>query len=257
VQRILVSLLAVATFIGCTPRNLPEPAAPAGAAGPDAAVLRLIDITPRDGAHVDSGTVIVARLAYHIPDFDPNRHYSVGMVFAGAGGRMFSRGGGHSDIHSPIGVVTVRQSMEEFRSSGGPEPETPLTGTFLLFEMDPLPIAAEQQNLTDRRETMVVRRSAAVRVQSRAFYYNGTGPVRSPRRNFPEVIEAYWTYKPHKALAVAYDTQSRWTFGYSFGHASRESAAERALAECRTSAEQREISAPCRLVVVDDEEPGT
>lgn len=260
-RRTFVSILAVGVVTSCAPASGPEPPTPtptptAPAAAPAAApVLRLLDITPRDGAPVDSGTVLVARLAYHLPDFDPERLYMVSAVFAGVEGGMYNRGGGQAQIRSPMGIVTVSHSLESLLSGDLTQPARPLTGSFFLLERDPLPTREDTVQADDRRRIRTVARSSAVRARSRMFYFNGTGPARNLGARFPDLLQEYWTYGPHKALAVAHDTPARWTYGYAHGYPSRDCAAERALQECRAAAERRGIDAPCRLVAVDDQEP--
>lgn len=255
VARALVSIVTVCVLISCAGGPGTESPTPVSSALAAAPVLRLLDITPRDGARVDSGTVIVARLAYHIPDFDPDRTYAISAVFAGLEGGMFNRGGGQGEIRSPLGVVTVRHSMESLWRTGFSGAARPLTGSFFLLEHNPLLDAEDTIQVGDQMRIRAVRTSAPVRARSRMFFFNGAGPARSMTARFPDVIEEYWTYQPHKALAVAYETPTRWTHGYAYGYPSFGAATRRALEECHEAAERREIDAPCRLVVVDDQEP--
>jgi hypothetical protein len=254
VAKAFVAIVTICVLMSCARGPGAESPTPASGAPAAAPVLRLLDITPRDGARVDSGTVIMARLAYHIPDFDSDRIYTVSAVFAGVEGGMFSRGGRHGQIGSPLGIVTVRHALERLWERGANEPAMPLTGSFHLLESGSVPAAVDTLRVEGQTRIRVGRIST-VRARSRTFFFNGTGPTRSMGARFPEVMEEYWVYRLHKALAVAYETASRWTYGYASGYPSPEDAAGRALEECRAAAELREIDAPCRLVVVDDQEP--
>lgn len=253
-NRTLIVMLAVCAGAGCATAPGPAMSAPASVVPAAAPVLRLIDITPRDGSPMDSASVLVAKLAYHIPDFDPDRMYVVSAVFVGAEGGTFNRGGGHAQIRSPAGIVTVRHSMERLWSGDLNRPTRPLTGTFFLLEHDPAPSVEDTLHVGDRTRIRTMTNRSTVRARSRTFFFNGSGPVRSYSAGLPDLLEEYWTYRPHKAIAVAYADSGRWTYGYGYGFQTPEGAAERALAECRSAAERRGIEAPCRLLAVDDEE---
>jgi hypothetical protein len=180
--------------------------------------------------------------------------YVVSAVFAGAEGGTFNRGGGQAQIRSPTGIVTVRHSMERLWIGDLSRPTRPLTGAFFLLEHDPVPTVADTLQVGAQMRIRTVMNRSSVRARSRTFYFNGAGPARSLGAGLPELLEEYWTYRQHKAFAVAYDTPARWTYGYAYGYESSDRAAERALVQCRASAERRGINAPCRLLVVDDQE---
>jgi len=228
--------------------------ASAGDTGPaavsSAPFVRLLNITPADGVQVDSTTVIELTVAYHIPDFDLDRSYRLSAMFAGADGGVFSRRQNSGQLLSPAGVVTVRQPVEALWSGGGNSPATPLTGAVFLFESHPEPLAADT---VQQGERMLVRTSGVsrVRAQTRTFHFNGAGPARNLGGGLPHLLESYWTFRSHKAFAVAFESANRWTYGYAFGFSSPDDAVERALEECRSSAERRGIDASCEVMMVD------
>lgn len=230
-----------------------QPAAqqPATAPTPQAAVLRLLDITPRDGSRVDSSTTMVARLAYVIPDFDPERRYVVSALFAQVGGRLSSIGSQHIALQAPFGIVTVRHPIFDSASAMPSEPVRPVTGVFYLMEQGSTVAIADTVVLGDTMRVLVASRST-VHARSRTFFYNGSGPARSLAVGLPALLEEYWTYRPRKALAIAYDSAERWTYGYATGHRSDSAAVARAMTECKTAAARRQVTAPCQLVVSSD-----
>lgn len=249
-----IAAVAVAMAAGCA--TAPVSDAPTPTEAPverGAPVLRLVDLTPRDGSRVDSSTVIVARVAYDIPGFDPDATYTISAVFAGPDGRLFNRGGGVVQVRSPAGIATVRHSLERLLAAGDEPPITPLTGTFFLLEAGPLPPPPDASRVDTERTVRTAVVTSPVRARTRTFFFNGAGPARSFATALPDALEQYWTYRPHKALAMAYDGSGRWAAGYSYGFASVEEAAERALEYCRISAERREIDLPCRVIALDDE----
>jgi hypothetical protein len=140
--------------------------------------------------------------------------------------------------------------MEALWSGIPSKPTSPLTGSFFLLEHDSLPMVEDTLQVGDRMRIRTASRSS-VRARSRTFYFNGAGPARSLAAGLPDILEEYWTYRPHKALAITYDSSSRWAYGYAHGLPSRDGAVERAL-DCRTAAEQRKIDSPCRIVAADE-----
>ena len=248
-----ILLLIAATVVGCATTRGAESARDARPTTvPNAAVVRLLDITPADGVQVDSTTVIELTVAYHIPDFDLDRNYRLSAMFAGADGGVFSRRQNSGQLLEPAGVVTVRQPLEALWSSGGNSPATPLTGTVFLFESHPESLAADT---VQQGERMLVRTSRAsrVRAQTRTFHFNGAGPARSLGGGLPDLLESYWTFRSHKAFATAYESPTRWRYGYSFGFSSTDDAVERALEECRSSAERRGIEVACQVMMVNED----
>jgi hypothetical protein len=248
--RALVALSAALT--SCAPAAR-QPAAqqPAAAPTPQAAVLRLLDITPRDGSRVDSSTMMVARLAYVIPDYDPERKYVVAALFAQVGGRLSSVGNQDVPLQAPFGIVTVQRPIYSSASVMPSEPVSPVTGVFYLLEQGSTVASADTVVLGDQMRVRAASRSS-VHARSRTFFYNGSGPARSLAVGLPAVLEEYWTYRPRKALAIAYDSAERWTYGYATGHRSDSAAVQRAMTECKTAAARRQIAAPCQLVVSSD-----
>lgn len=246
-RRITISLLAACLVSSCSTRtqdaqSVPEPA-----------VLRLLEITPRDGTRVSSDSVLIAKLAYHIPDFDSTAIYTVSAVFAQEGGGMFNRGGGHAQLRSPTGIVTLRHSLDALLAGDPGRVANPLTGNYFLFQIDRPATTQDTFRVGDQVRIRSATVRSAVRAQSRTFHFNGAGPVRSLASDLPELLEEYWTYSQHKALAVAYDSASQWTYGYAYGFSSPDSASEHALTHCRAAAERRSLTAPCRLIAIDDQ----
>jgi hypothetical protein len=242
----MILLLIVA---GCAPAVTQPAAAPT--ARP--AVLRILDITPPIGARVDSSTVLVARLAYHIPDFDPDRSYVITGLFAQLGGQLSSRGNEGVTVGTPFGVATIRLPVAAPREIPVGELASPLTGVFFLLRHDSVPSIQDTVYVGDQTRIRVSGSRASVQARSHTFYYNGAGPSRTHTTDLVGILEEYWTYRNHKALAVAYESDQRWTYGYGFGYPSSEVAVERALEECRASVARRQITAPCRIVASDDE----
>jgi hypothetical protein len=77
---------------------------------------------------------------------------------------------------------------------------------------------------------------------------------RSPHPDLARVWHDYLTLPAERALAIAGDPRrDRWVTGASGGHASREEAEERALAECRRRRAQRRMQDACQLYAVGDE----
>jgi hypothetical protein len=252
----VTGILMVIVILGAGCATAAAPGSPSqsdATEGPVLPVLRLIDITPADGSPVDSSTVIVARLAYHIPRFDPDRTYVISAVFAGTEGRMFNRGGGSVELRSPVGIATVRHSLERLWTSVLDPPVTPLTGSFFLVERDSAVVDMGQPPIGPRLPMGTRMAGGPVRARTRTFYFNGAGPARTLAVGILDVLEEYSTYRSHKALAMAYESPGRWTYGYAFGHGSVEEASERALRECGEAAERRDITAPCRLIATDEE----
>lgn len=243
------SIAVFALVASCAPASKQAVTAPAAAQ----AVLRLLDITPADGSRVDSSTVIMAQLAYHIPDFDPERRYVVSALFAGAGGGLSSRGSEGAEIQTPFGIVTVRLPLETLRKGPSSEPASPLTGVFFLLRRDSVHSVQDTIRLGDQMRIRTGMSRSSVQAQTRTFFYNGAGPARSLSSDLPAILDEYWTYRSHKALAVAYDSTTRWTYGYAYGFGSREHAIERALEHCRAAAARRQIVAPCRTIAADDQ----
>ncbi len=91
------------------------------------------------------------------------------------------------------------------------------------------------------------------RARTRTIYFNGAGPVRSFAAEPSDALEEYWTFQPHKAFAMAFDEDDRWTYGFAYGHPSGDAAAEDALERCRAAAQRRGVDAPCLLLAVDEE----
>ena len=225
----LIMLVVVAMVAGCATTPSAESARGQDSqAEPSTPVLRILDITPTDGTAVDSSTVIEVTVAYHVPDFDPERGYRLSAMFAGEEGGMFSRGPGPALLRSPAGVVTVQQPVGVLWTGDGSRATTPLTGSVFLFEFDLEPVSADTLRQGDR---MLVRSSGVnrTRARTRTFHFNGAGPARTMGGGLPDVLEEYWTFRSHKAFALAYEAPARWTFGYSFGFGSAEDAVERAL----------------------------
>lgn len=252
-RRTSLLMLTLGAAVGCASTGGPAKPAPMPPAVASAPVLRLLEITPRDGARIDSSAELVATLAYHIPDFDPERAYSVSAVFAIAGGRTYNRGGRDGWLRSQTGIITVRQSLGRLWEGSPSELLTPLTGSFFLLEHDAAPAARDTVSLGDRARLVALTRRSTVRARTRTFHFNGGGPARTLGASIPDLLEEYWTYSSHKAIAVAYDDSVRWTYGYSYGHPSRDAAVARALQGCRTAAEQRGVEAPCRIVAIDEQ----
>lgn len=243
-----IALVAVVAGLGCATAPSREVDSRSGLAP----VLRLLEISPDDGSRVDSTTVLTAKLAYHIPEYLPGSRYVVAAVFAGIQGGMFNRGGGHAEIHSPSGIVTLRHSLTSLWSAGPQRPTMPLTGTFFLLQHDGTSTDADTTYLGNSMRVVRVTGPSAVRARSRTFYFNAGGPERSFAAGVPDLLEEYWTYRDHKALAIAQDSSS-WTYGYAWGHSSREGAIERALRECRAAAERRGLKATCQIIAVDSD----
>jgi hypothetical protein len=180
------------------------------------------------------------------------RLYAVGIQ-ASLEGALFNRRSSHAQIRSPNGIVTVQHSMETLWSGAPNTPTSPLTGIFFLLQHDSVPTVQDTLQIGDRMRVRTVTSRSSVRARSRTFYYNGAGPALSLAAGLPDLLEEYWTYRPHKALAVAYDSPSRWTYGYGYGFPTREGAVGRALEECRAAAERRRIDTPCRLIAADEQ----
>jgi hypothetical protein len=251
-QRALIAVAIAAVFAGCA-TTPPAPLAPAPAAAP---VLRLLEITPSIGLRVDSTTMVVARLAYHIPDYDPAAKWVIMPMFAGMDRVSMNPGITPTEIRSPAGVVTIRQPLKQLWSSQVFRPAQPLTGRFFLMRMDTSGGPTDTVHIGGRVRIRRVA-SAPVRAQSRTFFYNGSGPSRSFGGPPTDVLEDYWAYRPHKAFAIAYQSAARWTYGYAFGYDSPEGAIERALQECRASAALRGVDAACHILAVNDAEAET
>jgi hypothetical protein len=216
------------------------------------AVLRLLDITPPDGEQVDSSTELVARLAYHIPDFDPAREYVITALFAQVGGGLSSQGGEDARVRDPYGIATIRRQIEPSRGMPRTEPTTPLTGVFFLLRSDSVPSVEDTVQLGNEVRIRRAATRSSVQARSRTFYYNGAGPARTLSTDLVGIVEEYWTYRQHRALAVAYESDRRWTYGYAYGYPSPEAAVARALEECRASATRREIATLCRIISSDE-----
>ncbi len=239
-----------AALTSCAPAA--RQSAPAPTPTPTAAVLRLLDISPSDGSRVDSTTVLVARLAYVIPDHDPQRRYLVSAMFAQVDGRLSSVGSQNIPLQAPFGIVTFRGPMQSSHILAPRQPVNPLTGVFFLFRHDSIVGTSDTTRSGNEMRVRTAVRST-VQARSRTFYFNGSGPARSLAEGLPAVLEEYWTFKSHKALAVAYDSAERWTYGYAFGHRSTDTASQRALEQCKAAAARRQVVAPCQLVAKDDE----
>lgn len=217
-----------------------------------AAVLRLLDVSPTDGSPVDSSTVLVARLAYVIPDYDPARRYHISAMFAQVDGSLSSAGSQNVPLQNPFGIVTVRSPIQSSNRMIPRQPVSPLTGVFYLFRRDSIVGAADTTRSGNEMRVLTAVRTT-VQARTRTFYFNGSGPARSLAVGLPAVLEEYWTFKSHKALAVAYDSAARWAYGYASGHRSTDTASQSALEQCKANAARRQIVAPCQLVAKDDE----
>ncbi len=194
----------------------------------------------------------MARLAYVIPDFDPERKYVVSALFAQVGGRLSSIGTKDVPLQAPFGIVTVRTPIQSANSVLPSERVDPLTGVFYLLRSGSAVAAQDTLRIGDAIGVRTGNQSS-VQTRSRTFFYNGSGPARSLAVGLPALLEEYWTYRPNKALAIAYDSASRWTYGYAYGHPSAEAAVERALEACKASAARRQIVAECQVVVSNNE----
>ncbi len=246
-RHLFQSLLAcTAILTGCATAARQPALAPTSSA----TVLRLLDISPRDGTRLDSSAVLVARLAYVIPDFDPEQQYVVSTLFAQVGGAMSSVGSEDVPLQAPYGIVTIRRPVKPANSRLPNNPITPLTGVFYLLKQGAA-VAAPDTVVDGNLMRVSGRRQMSVEARSRTFYYNGSGPARSLARGLPAILEEYWTYRSKKALAVAYDSASMWTYGYTFGYPTADAAVAAALEQCKASAVRRKITAPCEIVASD------
>lgn len=240
-------MLLFLVAVGCAPTAQQQPPSPAARS----AVLRILDITPPVGARVDSSSVLVARLAYHIPEFDPDRKYVITALFAQNNGGLSSRGSEDMVVSAPYGLVTIRRPLASSRGMPGVEPAEPLTGVFFLLRQDSVPSAQDTIRLGNQMRVRTAMSRSSVQARSRTFYYNGAGPSRLLSADLVGILEEYWTFRPHRALAVAYESDQRWTYGYAYGFGTSEAAVERALEECKASAARRQITTACQIITSD------
>jgi hypothetical protein len=257
--RPLVFAVLLVPACGTTPGAEPTALAPNAAfeVSPTAPELRLLQLTPEDGARVDATTEITAVLAYHIPHFDPDREYRVAALFAGRHGRSFNPTGDGQPLGDPTGILTIRQPLAGVISHGFQEPSPPVTGVFYLLEQERGPPQEDTVWVGELMRVRIGRGRSQARASTRTFFYNGSGPARRLTLccSVVDLLDEYRSFRPHKAIALAQDPAGRLAYGYAFGRATPAEAADVALAHCRTWAEQREIQAECRLVAVDDAPP--
>lgn len=241
-----LTLLSAASACAPATRQQPDSQQPNGPAA-----LRLVSITPPIGARVDSSTVLVARLAYHIPDFDASRKWVITALFTQPNGSLSSRGGEEHEVTAPYGVVTIRRPLVSSRGIPGPDPASHLTGVFYLLRHDSVPTQQDTIRVGNQMRIRTSMSRSSTQARSRTFYYNGGGPTRILSADLISVLAEYASFRPHKALAVAYDSERRWTYGFGYGFPNSEAAMERALEECQAAAVRRQITAPCQLVPSD------
>jgi hypothetical protein len=254
--RPLVLAVVLVPACGTTPGAEPPALLPTAAfeASPTAPVLRLLQLIPEDGARVDATMEITAVLAYHIPHFDPNREYRVAALFAARHGGSFNPTGDGQPIESPVGILTIRQPLAGVIGHGFNEPSPPITGVFYLLDQERGPVQEDTVWVGEFTRIRMGKGRSQARASTRTFFYNGGGPARRLTLccSVIDLLDEYRSFRPHKAIAMAQDPAGRLAYGYAFGRSTPAEAADGALAQCRTWAEQQGIQAECRLVAVDD-----
>ena len=75
------------------------------------------------------------------------------------------------------------------------------------------------------------------------------------RSRFHNQWKHYVHLQPHKAIAVAGDTNGLYVSGYSFGYTSESDAMEAALADCEARRADRRIADPCRMFAIGNDVP--
>ncbi|HSL71058.1 MAG TPA: hypothetical protein VK864_12505 [Longimicrobiales bacterium] len=255
---ILAAPSALLLLAACTPNR------PAAAPAPvRASTLRLVDFDPPLGATVDTATEVRATLAYDIPDFRSGAFWIM-PAFVNKAGRPYYRGPPPSfELNARTGVITLRVPLRDVMRDT--MHATPLTVFFQLMERSGLErgIRAEEpavirDTIIDGRRIRVGRalvQAARVGPTTRAIYYNGGGTV-SRSASLLTMLEEYFTFRSHKAFALAQDSVRLW--GYAYGYRTRAEAVERALQHCTSAVTRRQRTARCEIIAVDNQavEPG-
>jgi hypothetical protein len=65
-------------------------------------------------------------------------------------------------------------------------------------------------------------------------------------------LRNYENYASNKAFAFVLDAKGNWSYGFAFGMATPELAADRALNECTVHAAGNRVESPCRLYALGD-----
>jgi hypothetical protein len=112
-SRLLIAIL----FAGCAATAVPSGPHPVGRA-----TVRIIEITPPDGAGVNIGTVIDAQIEYTIENFHPAARYVIAPVFSQPETTttfsMLDRITDGTHLTKPAGKIRVRYPIEREIRSG-------------------------------------------------------------------------------------------------------------------------------------------
>lgn len=236
--------------------------------------MRLLDVQPAIGSRLAPDATIRVRAEYRLPSDAGD--YRANLMFLTERGALTGAARVHPvELTGPEGVVELSADLAALRG----DLREPLTATIIImgpprgtWRADtiagtgamPPDVGARLQQLRDsasragdsvRIRTGVTRQSVA---HSRRIFFNGAGPASGTRGStlFSEVIEEYRSYLGAKAFALAVDEESgRRTWGYSFGFDDADSAIARALRECESGVERRDLTATCDIFVSADSIP--
>jgi hypothetical protein len=239
--------------------------------------VRLLEVEPSIGSRLSPEATIRVRATYRLPS-DARGHTANLMFLTDNGALVSARGERAVDLSGPEGVIelsadpatvtgTLREPLTAIIMIMGPPGETEGADTIPGIGPVPPEAAAHLQQLRDsasrggdslRVRTIAMSGPMASVAWSRRIFFNGAGPapgIGDRSLPFAEVIEEYRSYLGAKAFALAVDESGRRAWGYGFGFDDPDSAIARALRDCESGVERRDLTATCRVFVDADSIP--